>query len=227
MVWKAVYTPFGEAVASIQTVENPFRFPGQYYDPETGLHYNYFRYYNPQTGRYMTPDPIGLEGGINLYLYLNDPINWADPLGLKRVHVLPSWIPTFNPVYPNWFITFSDWWIPINASPGSTKPDPSRDICKKGCPEIESGTYPYFVDKFPYREDVPEEKKYPAPRLGTVPSQLPNPNNNNQKSMTGVWVHKGGRTSTGSEGCLTIDPKYWNDFMGNFPLGSKGNLTVW
>ena len=38
-------------------------YPGQYYDPETGLHYNYFRYYNPQTGRYITPDPIGLEGG--------------------------------------------------------------------------------------------------------------------------------------------------------------------
>jgi RHS repeat-associated protein len=69
--WKAVYTPFGEAVASIQTVENPFRFPGQYYDSETGLHYNYFRYYNPQTGRYITPDPIGLEGGINLFTYVD------------------------------------------------------------------------------------------------------------------------------------------------------------
>jgi len=67
VAWKATYTPFGEAVASIQTVENPFRFPGQYYDSETGLHYNYFRYYNPQTGRYITPDPIGLEGGINLF----------------------------------------------------------------------------------------------------------------------------------------------------------------
>jgi RHS repeat-associated protein len=44
--------------------------PGQYYDPETGLHYNYFRYYNPQTGRYITPDPIGLEGGINLFAYV-------------------------------------------------------------------------------------------------------------------------------------------------------------
>jgi len=83
IAWKAAYTPFGEAVASIQTVENPFRFPGQYYDQETGLHYNYFRYYNPQTGRYITPDPIGLEGGINLFTYVgNNPINWVDPFGL-------------------------------------------------------------------------------------------------------------------------------------------------
>jgi RHS repeat-associated protein len=59
-------------------------YPGQYYDPETGLHYNYFRYYNPQTGRYVTPDPIGLWGGINLFVYAaNNPINFVDPLGLK------------------------------------------------------------------------------------------------------------------------------------------------
>jgi RHS repeat-associated protein len=89
IAWKAVYTPFGEAVPSIQTVENPFRFPGQYYDQETGLHYNYFRYYNPQTGRYITPDPIGLEGGINLYAYVaNNPINEIDPLGLSKDKVI-------------------------------------------------------------------------------------------------------------------------------------------
>jgi len=67
IAWKAAYTSFGQAVPSIQTVENLFRFPGQYYDQETGLHYNYFRYYDPTNGRYITPDPIGLEGGINLF----------------------------------------------------------------------------------------------------------------------------------------------------------------
>lgn len=59
-------------------------FPGQYYDQETGLHYNYFRYYNLQTGRYITPDPIGLEGGINLWPYSeNNPVNRNDPMGLS------------------------------------------------------------------------------------------------------------------------------------------------
>ncbi len=69
IVWRADYSPFGKAEASIATTENPFRFPGQYYDAETGLHYNYHRYYQPETGRYLTPDPIGLAGGINLYGY--------------------------------------------------------------------------------------------------------------------------------------------------------------
>jgi RHS repeat-associated protein len=83
IAWKAVYTPFGEAVVSNPSVENPFRFPGQYYDAETGLHYNYFRYYNPQTGRYMTPDPIGLEGGVNLFAYVRgNPLRWFDRWGL-------------------------------------------------------------------------------------------------------------------------------------------------
>jgi RHS repeat-associated protein len=88
VAWKAAYTPFGEAVISISAVENPFRFPGQYYDSETGLHYNYYRYYNPPIGRYLTPDPIGLLGGINLFVYTgNSPINRVDPNGLASAIV--------------------------------------------------------------------------------------------------------------------------------------------
>jgi RHS repeat-associated protein len=68
----------------IEQVEDPFRFPGQYYDTETGLHYNYYRTYNPGIGRYITPDPIGLEGGINLFTYVrSNPVTFADPLGLR------------------------------------------------------------------------------------------------------------------------------------------------
>ncbi len=57
--------------------------PGQYYDSETRLHYNWHRYYDPETGRYLTPNPIGLAGGINPFVYsLNDPVNLVDPDGL-------------------------------------------------------------------------------------------------------------------------------------------------
>jgi len=85
VVWEADYKPFGEAnVNPNSEVVNNFRFAGQYFDEETGLHYNYFRYYDPKAGRYLAPDPIGLEGGINLFVYvLNDPVNKIDPLGLE------------------------------------------------------------------------------------------------------------------------------------------------
>jgi RHS repeat-associated protein len=83
VAWKAVYMPFGGTQILVESVENPFRFPGQYYDEETGLHYNYFRGYNPGIGRYLTPDPIGLLGGTNLFAYVqNNPVNWIDPFGL-------------------------------------------------------------------------------------------------------------------------------------------------
>lgn len=83
IVWQADYTPFGTASITINTIENNLRFPGQYYDAETGLHYNYHRYYDPDTGRYLTPDPIGLAGGINPFVYvLNNPVNFIDPWGL-------------------------------------------------------------------------------------------------------------------------------------------------
>lgn len=106
IAWKAVYTPFGEAVTSIATVENPFRFPGQYYDSETGLHYNYYRYYNPPIGRYLTPDPIGLEGGINLFTYAaNNPSNFYDVFGLYAPvprPEAPSRPYPYEPPSPTW-----------------------------------------------------------------------------------------------------------------------------
>jgi RHS repeat-associated protein len=62
--------------------ENDLRFPGQYFDRESGLHYNSNRYYDPQIGRFITQDPIGIFGGINFYRYAPNPVNWIDPLGL-------------------------------------------------------------------------------------------------------------------------------------------------
>ncbi|GAA2449696.1 putative T7SS-secreted protein [Streptomyces macrosporus] len=64
------------------TAYTPLRFPGQYHDPETGLHYNLYRYYDPATARYATPDPLGLEPAPNPATYVHNPHTWTDPLGL-------------------------------------------------------------------------------------------------------------------------------------------------
>jgi RHS repeat-associated protein len=90
IVWQWQSDAFGEGKpnqdpqgSGQQTVLN-LRFPGQYYDIESGLHYNYFRDYDPQTGRYVENDPIGLEGGLNTYGYvLGNPLKYSDPKGLS------------------------------------------------------------------------------------------------------------------------------------------------
>jgi len=106
LVWAATYKAWG----SVQNIEYPpilrtaqrgntlaeewvtpypherpvqnLRFQGQYFDEGTGLHYNRFRYYDPECGRFISQDPIGLFGGENFYQYAPNPVEWVDPLGL-------------------------------------------------------------------------------------------------------------------------------------------------
>ncbi|WP_321862169.1 RHS repeat-associated core domain-containing protein [Pseudomonas paraveronii] len=84
-VWRATYRVWGNTVEEVREPyyieEQNLRFQGQYLDRETGLHYNTFRFYDPDVGRFTTPDPIGLMGGINLYQYAPNPVTWVDPLG--------------------------------------------------------------------------------------------------------------------------------------------------
>jgi RHS repeat-associated protein len=84
--WSADYKPFGEATIdqTVSTITNNLRFPGQYYDAETGLNYNYYRDYNPVIGRYIESDPLGIARSRNhLYVYVsNNPLRFKDPLGL-------------------------------------------------------------------------------------------------------------------------------------------------
>lgn len=91
VVWSAEYESFGQAHPNINTIANPLRFPGQYYDVETGTHYNYFRDYDPSIGRYVESDPIGLWGGENNYTYTDgSPIIYIDPLGWMRMYAYPT-----------------------------------------------------------------------------------------------------------------------------------------
>jgi RHS repeat-associated protein len=91
VVWKARHQAFGTTIAeadpdgnSVPVVLN-LRFPGQYEDQESGLHYNYFRDYDPAAGRYIESDPIGLNGGVNTYAYVEgSPVDSIDPEGLVK-----------------------------------------------------------------------------------------------------------------------------------------------
>ena len=118
VVWQARYDSFGRAEIQVSPAssgqaarpgliraahadaprrfEFNLRFPGQYEDAETGYHYNWHRYYDPETGRYLTPDPIGLAGGDNAYAYVGgDPLSYIDPSGLDREIIF--WSPLARP----------------------------------------------------------------------------------------------------------------------------------
>jgi RHS repeat-associated protein len=101
IVWAADYKVWGEATlrktgtdGAVRyarqseppppVLEQPFRFQGQQFDEETGLHYNRYRYYDPGVGRFVSQDPIGLRGGSNLFAYAPNPLGWVDPFGLAK-----------------------------------------------------------------------------------------------------------------------------------------------
>jgi len=85
---------------AVRNVTQPIRFQGQWHDEESGLYYNRHRYYDPQQGRYISQDPIGLRGGTNLYGYVTNPTGMVDPLGLYGVLGADlSNIPRYNGEY--------------------------------------------------------------------------------------------------------------------------------
>ena len=131
IVWRWDSDPFGNGAATQNpqgsvTVTYNLRFPGQIYLSETGLNYNYFRDYDPQMGRYLESDPIGLAAGINTYAYVsNDPVGAADPRGLVMWRgTYYSWSIGYKGAgAEHWIFTlFSDcvnnqkWFIKVSAS---------------------------------------------------------------------------------------------------------------
>ena len=98
VVWRWESDAFGSTLAdedpdgNLSATTVNLRFPGQYFDSETGFHYNYFRTLDPSTGRYLESDPIGFGGGLNTYSYVGaNPLSWFDPFGLDRlINPLPG-----------------------------------------------------------------------------------------------------------------------------------------
>jgi len=85
IVWQATYRSWGAVeTLAVNEIDQSLRFQGQYFDTETGLHHNTFRYYDSGLGKFTTQDPIGLRGGYNLYSYAPNTLTWVDPLGLAN-----------------------------------------------------------------------------------------------------------------------------------------------
>lgn len=117
VIWKAEYKAWGECKAEktksnffedSEIISNNIRFQGQYFDEETGLHYNRYRYYSPYVGRFISKDPIGLLGGDNVYAYAPNPVEWVDPLGLMKCGLTGEEVgdatnlPIIKPNTPQW-----------------------------------------------------------------------------------------------------------------------------
>jgi RHS repeat-associated protein len=89
LAWLGEIDLWGQADIDVEQTKCPWRFLGQYEDDETGFFYNRFRYYDPFAGRYISRDPLGLLGGLNLFIYVPDPLHWVDPFGLAKCGVGP------------------------------------------------------------------------------------------------------------------------------------------
>lgn len=149
--------PDGDAVAFVLGM----RFPGQYYDAETGLNYNYQRNYEPSTGRYIESDPIGLWGGINTYGYVGaKPLQFMDPTGETAAAGTLPWTWS-EPVWkPAWRLCLAVAANPVVAAivvgslPNSTsacdQPDPNPDAGCKKCPECSPPTGTLCFDANPH-----------------------------------------------------------------------------
>jgi RHS repeat-associated protein len=122
LVWQWDSDPFGKDAPNEQpTGQSVFtfnlRFPGQQFDRESNLHYNYFRDYDPQTGRYIQSDPIGLAGGINTFGYAGaSPVRYTDPMGLAYVCTTIGFVTTCKNTPPPGMVD------PLNAPQSGSQP---------------------------------------------------------------------------------------------------------
>lgn len=135
IVWKATYDPFGQATVNADPDADgiPFtlniRFPGQYFDVESGLNYNRYRDYNPETGRYLESDPMGLEGGLNTFGYAaGNPISNTDSLGLLsdcEKNALANGLAQATPFVGAGLSATGTRFTPFGSGPAITKSSPS------------------------------------------------------------------------------------------------------
>jgi RHS repeat-associated protein len=178
------YDSFGKLTASTGTLTNPFQFTGREIDPETGIYEYRMRYYDPNSGRFSSEDPIGFIGGGNFYVYvLNNPANWDDPFGLQ-VQICQRPL-NFSPAknYPHTFLYSTqsgteyglgpkngwDALTPLGSVPGQIEKDfpygPDGKLKKNNsCNTVSTNS---CVESCVNRKAIEQTKKPPLYELGT------------------------------------------------------------
>ena len=193
VIWSAKYESFGQAHVDTTTINNPLRFPGQYYDEETSNYYNYFRTYNPVIARYTIADLIGLRGGINAYAYVHsNPFYWFDPFGLEASLTCQRCV-NGDGSY-NCTITENGQTVGTGTyNNGTNYPAEHPDDDPYG----ENGPLPPNETFDLINADSPKfGRRLPSPTNNGNPGEVKRPNG---KTRTGLRIHGG----TVSKGCVT------------------------
>ncbi|MCG8425806.1 MAG: RHS domain-containing protein, partial [Chromatiales bacterium] len=210
VIWRAEYDPWGNILEEYNpdNIEQSIRFQGQQYDEESGLHYNRHRYYDPNIGTYITQDPIGLQGGVNLYAYAaSNPLIYTDPNGLDCVYSISAGTMKCTNSQGQTTHNSSNW---VSGLGGKCQNNPSLAcISQSGVGSIPPGDY--------------TSTGIPAHRQGTNTTRrslTPDPNNKMYNRST-FQTHYCPNTKTCSNGCPS-QPDWktiqdWNKYLDNNP----------
>ncbi|POA51998.1 MULTISPECIES: RHS repeat-associated core domain-containing protein [unclassified Pseudomonas] len=179
VLWQARYRVWGNCLEEQREAhfleEQNLRFQGQYLDRETGLHYNTLRFYDPDIGRFTTPDPIGLEGGFNLYLYGPNTATWIDPLGLTAEELGKNMANAGRPLAPG-------------QTPHHAVKENATNIYAKNSRKI--------LEDAKLHPDIPENG---ARLWGTHPNQLAQPGHPGKDAAKAAGNYHGGTHIHGKE----------------------------
>ncbi|GAB2899069.1 RHS repeat domain-containing protein [Microbulbifer echini] len=223
VVWSVAYKSYGNiALAHENQIEQPIRFQGQYFDEETGLHYNRFRYYDPQVGEFTQQDPIGLLGGVNNYRYVPNPVTWIDPLGLSSKDCPPKQAPE-RKNKPSLFGKIKSLFTGKSEKTNSAPPPPKDTVV-----QVDKGTPVAIINGKAFDPTVMHGKGFHGMRIpegmsidDLFANGLPAKSNNND-----LISHANGGEDSAFRGTAPFIKSPMADYGGPIDWADEGGIVV-